>query len=101
MKRTAFIICILCIVLYWIWYIPVGRICRARRLSRTDSQIFEDSVELQAYYIEQRDILCRNTLVSPALNFTRDTMTTSVELVKQCKLLQENDEDDETRYVLI
>ncbi|XP_047525379.1 protein polybromo-1 isoform X6 [Pieris napi] len=70
---------------------------RARRLSRTDSQIFEDSVELQAYYIEQRDILCRNTLVSPALNFTRDTMTTSVELVKQCKLLQENDEDDETR----
>ncbi|CAG4978753.1 unnamed protein product [Colias eurytheme] len=70
---------------------------RARRLSRTDSQIFEDAVELQAYYIEQRDILCRNTLVSPALNFTRDTMTTSVELVKQCKLLQENDDDDETR----
>ncbi|CAK1541028.1 unnamed protein product [Leptosia nina] len=70
---------------------------RARRLSRTDSQIFEDSVELQTYYIEQRDLLCRNTLVSPALNFTRDTMTTSVELVKQCKLLQENDEDDETR----
>ncbi|XP_039760506.1 protein polybromo-1 isoform X1 [Pararge aegeria] len=70
---------------------------RARRLSRTDSQIFEDSVELQSYFIEQRDILCRNTLTSPALTFTRDTISTSVELVKQCKLLQENDEEDETR----
>nr|XP_049705105.1 protein polybromo-1 isoform X4 [Helicoverpa armigera] len=70
---------------------------RARRLSRTDSQIFEDSVELQSYYIDQRDQLCRGTLQSPALNFTRDTMATSVELVKQCKLLQENEEEDETR----
>ncbi|CAG9794762.1 unnamed protein product [Diatraea saccharalis] len=70
---------------------------RARRLSRTDSQIFEDSVELQSYFIEQRDYLCRNTLHSPALSFTRDTLTTSVELVKQCKLLQENEDEDETR----
>ncbi|XP_063896085.1 protein polybromo-1 isoform X8 [Helicoverpa armigera] len=70
---------------------------RARRLSRTDSQIFEDSVELQSYYIDQRDQLCRGTLQSPALTFTRDTMATSVELVKQCKLLQENEEEDETR----
>ncbi|XP_053619347.1 protein polybromo-1 isoform X3 [Plodia interpunctella] len=70
---------------------------RARRLSRTDSQIFEDSVELQSYFVEQRDILCKNTLQSPALAFTRDTITTSVELVKQCKLLQENEDEDETR----
>ncbi|CAD0205494.1 unnamed protein product [Chrysodeixis includens] len=70
---------------------------RARRLSRTDSQIFEDSVELQSYYISQRDQLCRATLASPALAFTRDTMATSVELVKQCKLLQENEDEDETR----
>ncbi|CAG9569241.1 unnamed protein product [Danaus chrysippus] len=70
---------------------------RARRLSRTDSQIFEDSVELQTYFIDQRDQLCRNTLTSPALAITRDTIATSVELVKQCKLLQENDEEDETR----
>ncbi|KAJ0170793.1 hypothetical protein K1T71_013565 [Dendrolimus kikuchii] len=68
-----------------------------RRLSRTDSQIFEDSVELQAYYVDQRDTLCRGALVSPALAFTRDTLTTSVELIKQCKLLQENDDEDETR----
>lgn len=27
---------------------------RARRLSRTDSQVFEDSIELQAFYIRQR-----------------------------------------------
>ncbi|CAH2096950.1 unnamed protein product [Euphydryas editha] len=70
---------------------------RARRLSRTDSQIFEDSVELQSYYVEQRDALCRGTLQSPALAFSRDTIATSVELVKQCKLLQENDDEDETR----
>ncbi|XP_028164939.1 protein polybromo-1 [Ostrinia furnacalis] len=70
---------------------------RARRLSRTDSQIFEDSVELQAYFVEQRDLLCRNTLSSPALSFTRDTLTTSVELVKQCKLLQENEDEDDTK----
>ncbi|XP_072934610.1 protein polybromo-1 [Epargyreus clarus] len=70
---------------------------RARRLSRTDSQIFEDSVELQSYFIEQRDVLCRNVLQSPAMSFTRETIATSVELVKQCKLLLENDDEDETR----
>ncbi|GBP69256.1 Protein polybromo-1 [Eumeta japonica] len=69
----------------------------ARRLSRTDSQVFEDAVELQSYYIEQRDILCKRTLDSPALDFTKEMMITSVELVKQCKLLQENAEEDETR----
>ncbi|CAG5038911.1 unnamed protein product [Parnassius apollo] len=44
---------------------------RARRLSRTDSQIFEDSVELQSYFIEQQDQLCRG----------------------------ENENEDETRYI--
>lgn len=28
---------------------------RARRLSRTDSQIFEDSIELQSFFIRKRD----------------------------------------------
>lgn len=28
---------------------------RARKLSRTDSQIFEDSIELQSYFIRKRD----------------------------------------------
>lgn len=27
---------------------------RARRLSRTDSQVFEDSIELQSFFIRQR-----------------------------------------------
>lgn len=27
---------------------------RARQLSRTDSQVFEDSIELQSYFIRQR-----------------------------------------------
>lgn len=77
--------------------IPIFLFDSARRLSRTDSQIFEDSVELQSYFMEQRDILCKNTLQSPALSFTRDMMSTSMELVKQCKLLQETEEEDETR----
>lgn len=29
---------------------------RARQLSRTDSQVFEDSIELQSYFIRQRYI---------------------------------------------
>ncbi|XP_063369174.1 protein polybromo-1 [Cydia amplana] len=70
---------------------------RARRLSRTDSQIFEDSVELQTFFINHRDQLCKDTLTSPALSFTKDILTTSVELLKQCKMLQENDEEDDTR----
>lgn len=31
---------------------------RARRLSRTDSQIFEDSIELQSFFIRKRDEVC-------------------------------------------
>lgn len=33
---------------------------RARKLSRTDSQVFEDSVELQSYFIRMRDDVCIN-----------------------------------------
>lgn len=31
-----------------------GCLERARRLSRTDSQVFEDSIELQAFFVRQR-----------------------------------------------
>lgn len=30
---------------------------RARQLSRTDSQVFEDSIELQSYFIRQRFVV--------------------------------------------
>lgn len=73
---------------------------RARRLSRSDSQIFEDSVEMQSYFIKQRDELCKNgeLLQSPALSYTLMHLTAAVESLRQSKILQESLEDEnETR----
>ncbi|KAK6643901.1 hypothetical protein RUM43_000166 [Polyplax serrata] len=70
---------------------------RARRLSRTDSQVFEDSIELQAFYIRQRDELCRggDVLHSPALNYNLLHLSASVEQQKQQKLLKETPSEEE------
>lgn len=73
---------------------------RARRLSRSDSQVFEDSIELQSYFIKQRDELCKNgeLLQSPALNYTLMDLTSGVESLRQSKLLEESlEEETETR----
>ncbi|XP_063225388.1 protein polybromo-1 isoform X25 [Bacillus rossius redtenbacheri] len=73
---------------------------RARRLSRTDSQVFEDSIELQSCFIRQRDELCRggDLLHSPALNYTLLDMAEAVEATRQHKLLEEQPEEEaETR----
>ncbi|KAL0270693.1 UNVERIFIED_CONTAM: hypothetical protein PYX00_008011 [Menopon gallinae] len=74
---------------------------RARRLSRTDSQVFEDSIELQAFFIRQRDELCRggDVLSSPALNYNLLHLSAAVEQQKQQKLLKEtpNEEENEAR----
>ncbi|XP_045461184.1 protein polybromo-1 isoform X2 [Harmonia axyridis] len=73
---------------------------RARRLSRTDSQVFEDSVEMQSFFIKQRDELCKHgeLLQSTALNYTLADLTSAVEALKQSKLLQESlEEETETR----
>lgn len=71
---------------------------RARRLSRTDSQVFEDSIELQSYFIMQRDEICRNgdMFSSPALNYTYLHLTESIEGCKQSKLIQEPTEEETT-----
>lgn len=64
---------------------------RARRLSRTDSQVFEDSVELQSYFIRQRDEVCRggDLLASPALAFSVTDLAQAIEATKHSKLVQE------------
>lgn len=69
---------------------------RARRLSRTDSQVFEDSIELQTYFIQQRDEICRNgeLFSSPALNYNLTDLSASIEACKQSKLAQESADDD-------
>lgn len=71
----------------------------ARRMSRTDSQAFEDSVELQTFFIKIRNELCRNgeLLLSPALSYTEKQLMDSVEKLKVEKLPQEDKEVDEPR----
>lgn len=68
---------------------------RARRLSRTDSQIFEDSIELQSFFIRKRDEFCKDLLKSPALSYTAMHLSASVEAVRQTKLLQEEQEQEQ------
>ncbi|CAH1403720.1 unnamed protein product [Nezara viridula] len=69
---------------------------RGRALSRSDSQVFEDSVELQSYFIRQRDELCRNgdLLHSPALNYTLLDLSNAVNAERQLKQAQEPEEED-------
>lgn len=64
---------------------------RARRLSRTDSQPFEDSVELQAFFLRTRDDVTRSgeLLQSPALNYTLLELSTQVAELKRIKQQQE------------
>lgn len=73
---------------------------RARKISRSDSQVFEDSVELQSFFIKKRDEVCKagEVLQSPALNYTLLHLQASVESLRQSKILQESLEDEsETR----
>lgn len=67
---------------------------RARRVSRTDSQAFEDSVELQSYFIRLRDELCSQgeVLQSPALNFGQSDLTQNVDTMRAQKLPLEQQE---------
>ncbi|XP_011164312.1 protein polybromo-1 [Solenopsis invicta] len=64
---------------------------RARRLSRTDSQPFEDSVELQAFFLRTRDDVTRggDLLHSPALNYTLLDLSAQVAELKRIKQQQE------------
>ncbi|XP_058259192.1 polybromo 1, like isoform X3 [Hemibagrus wyckioides] len=68
---------------------------KARRLNRTDSEIFEDSIELQQFFLKIRDELCKNgeILLSPALSYTSRHLHSDVEQEKREKLPQEMEED--------
>lgn len=75
---------------------------RARRLSRTDSQVFEDSIELQSFFIKKRDELCQNVnvLESPALSYNTMHLSAAVESLRQSKLLQEEEADTDSDAVV-
>ncbi|XP_055373679.1 protein polybromo-1 [Condylostylus longicornis] len=65
---------------------------RGRKLSRTDSQVFEDSIELQTFFINKRDELCKGVLSSPALNYKISHLNETVEAIRQSKsMLEEQD----------
>ncbi|KAF7670169.1 hypothetical protein LDENG_00068220 [Lucifuga dentata] len=68
---------------------------KARRMHRTDSEIFEDAVELQQFFIRIRDELCKNgeILMSPALSYTSKHLHSDVEKEKKEKLPKEFEED--------
>ncbi|TSV54868.1 Protein polybromo-1 [Bagarius yarrelli] len=68
---------------------------KARRMHRTDSEIFEDAVELQHFFIRIRDELCKNgeILLTPALSYTSKHLHSDVEKEKKEKLPKELEED--------
>lgn len=69
--------------------------CLCNDFCRTDSEIFEDAVELQQFFIRIRDELCKNgeILMSPALSYTSKHLHSDVEKEKKEKLPKELEED--------
>uniref|UniRef100_A0A3Q1FDK6 Protein polybromo-1 n=1 Tax=Acanthochromis polyacanthus TaxID=80966 RepID=A0A3Q1FDK6_9TELE len=72
---------------------------KARRLHRTDSEIFEDAVELQQFFIKIRDELCKNgeILQSAALNYTFKHIHSDVDQEKREKIPKEIEEDKQKK----
>ncbi|XP_036068011.1 polybromo 1, like isoform X2 [Oryzias melastigma] len=68
---------------------------KARRIHRTDSEIFEDAVELQHFLIKIRDELCKNgeILMTTALNYTYKHLQSDVDQEKREKIPKEIEED--------
>lgn len=62
---------------------------------RTDSEIFEDSIELQQFFLKIRDELCKNgeILLTPALSYTSRHLHADVDQEKREKLPREMEED--------
>ncbi|KAM8868716.1 protein polybromo-1-like isoform 1-T3 [Synchiropus picturatus] len=72
---------------------------KARRLHRTDSEVFDDSVELQQFFIKIRDELCKNgeILQTAALNYTLKHLVNDVEQEKREKIPREIEEDEQRK----
>ena len=70
---------------------------RARNLSRSDSQVFEDAVELQTFFIKIRDEATGNgdILQSRALLYTQADLQKAVDQLKAAKAASEHPEEDE------
>jgi len=68
---------------------------RARQLSRTDSQIFEDAVELQRHFVQIRDEFCEHgqRLQSRALLYSQINLKINVDDLRKAKLKGEVPEE--------
>lgn len=66
---------------------------------RTDSEIFEDAVELQQFFIKIRDELCKNgeILLSTAVNYTIKHLHSDVDQEKREKIPKEIEEDKQKK----
>lgn len=64
---------------------------RARKLSDTDSQLYEDAIEMQYFFIKTRDEMCKNgeLLLTPALSFTERHLAQDLEEEQASKQEQE------------
>lgn len=60
--------------------------------------MFEDSAELQVFFVTQRDFLCKDgqTFMSPALNYTKRKVLSQIEEEKKGKQNNEEIEDEKT-----
>ena len=65
-------------------------------MSRTDSQVFEDSTELQSFFIKTRDEACEHgeILQSRALLYTQSDLMRGVEELRAAKQLLEQPEEE-------
>lgn len=68
-------------------------------MSRTDSQAFEDSIELQQYFIALRNDLCRNgaQLRSSALSYDLPLLNQHIEALRREKVPKEINNEEEPK----
>lgn len=52
---------------------------KVRAISRPESQLFLDSIDLQKFFISKREELCKGVLVSPAGSFTESDLWDEIE----------------------
>uniref|UniRef100_A0A8C4QAN4 Polybromo 1 n=1 Tax=Eptatretus burgeri TaxID=7764 RepID=A0A8C4QAN4_EPTBU len=68
---------------------------RTRQNNRTDSEIYEDAVELQQFFIKIRDELCKNgeMLLSPALSYTAKHLAHDLDVERRAKQPREHEDE--------
>ncbi|XP_066935067.1 protein polybromo-1-like isoform X2 [Clytia hemisphaerica] len=70
---------------------------KARKDGRTDSEMYEDSCELQMYFIMERDRLTKDgmRLMTQALNATQKKVQTEIDVERKAKQQNESSQDDD------